>query len=64
MPMPPPYEPRHARPPLRCQHCERDIEWRPSTPIERPGGWWVDREDVAVCEGGDHIYHTPMPVIT
>jgi hypothetical protein len=65
--MPPPYRPRHARGPIRCQHCERDIELTGN-------GVWVDSDGLGVCvkytgplaigETTPFLLHTPMPVVT
>lgn len=60
-----PYVPRHAGKPVRCQHCERDIE-------QLAGGTWVDSDGIPVClkytglppaRQQSYVYHTPMPQI-
>ena len=66
-PMPPPYRGRHQRRPVRCQHCERDIE-------QTGNGVWVDSDGITVCvkytgplvpgETTPFLTHQPMPVVT
>jgi hypothetical protein len=58
------YQPRHAKRPRRCMHCERDI-W-PS-----PGytGKWADADNITICMAAAYrpglptgfIEHTPLP---
>lgn len=66
-PLPPPLPyGKHGRRPVRCQHCDRDIEQLTSGP-------WVDSDGISICmktaaelpftTGTEYVFHTPMPVI-